>query len=68
MHIKAKGFHSQQKHKRIKRKRNYREERKPEMAANTELEARNRVYEEFDPHFEWAQEEGCDTLVLLLPG
>ncbi|KAI4382196.1 hypothetical protein MLD38_008191 [Melastoma candidum] len=28
----------------------------------------NRVYDDFDPTFEWAKEEGVDTLLLFLPG
>ena len=28
----------------------------------------NRVYEDFDPHLEWAKDETFDTLLVYLPG
>lgn len=31
-------------------------------------QAANRVYEDFEPSYEWAQDEESDTLILMLKG
>ncbi|XP_061338203.1 inactive protein RESTRICTED TEV MOVEMENT 2-like [Gastrolobium bilobum] len=34
----------------------------------TPQSAANRVYQDFDPFFEWAEDEGSATLIVMLPG
>lgn len=38
------------------------------MDQKTQSAAANRVYQDFEPFFEWVEDAGSDTLVLMLPG
>ncbi|CAL0305038.1 unnamed protein product [Lupinus luteus] len=45
----------------VKRKRN-------KVSLEQKVQLAERMYEEFEPPFDWAHDESSDTLILMLPG